>query len=187
MPASTLAIDINLYISSDATSITITDDTQNWGTDGIDKSNILVATLEIYDDELYTTLLHTEDIVDILGVDGSVEIDISDFDTPTETGTTLPNGVYGYKLYYTHNVVGFDSPVVKTDGVFFSTRLLEQGINDDLLELLTGVQAYNYKMDFPKLEELRRRDNILFAIEAAEFLSQIDNVKTLIDFSERLE
>ena len=186
MAKSDLVIDINLYISSDATSITITDDTQAWGTDGIDKSNILVATLEIYDDELYTTLLHTEDVVDILGVDGSVEIDIADF-SESSPGTELPNGVYGYKLSYTHNVVGFDSPVTKDDGVFFSTRLLEQGINDDLLDLLTGVQAYNYKMDFPKLEELRRRDNILFAIEAAEFLSQIDNVKSLIDFSERLE
>ena len=174
-------IDVKFSISSDAKSITIEDDT-SWSEE--DKGNITSATLVItdIDDEEIASL--TDDYTD-----GAVTYPDPTFSNTLDdewTGLTteyLPDGIYKYVLHY----LGDEIDLSKTDGVFYSTRIVEENINKDLLTFLTGVQAYNYKMDYPLLEEIRRRDNILYAITNAEFLSETDNVINLLDLLKRLE
>lgn len=168
-------VDLNFYIASDATTVTVSDNTQNWGDGGIDKSNITATEIIISDND-DTVLITLTDTV----TDAAIEIDIED-DIPS-LGTELPDGIYKFSATYTHA-----TGTLEATGYFFSTRLLEQNINDDLLDLLTGVQAYNAKIDYEGLERLRRRDNVIFAIEAAEYLSQLENVETLIEFAKKLE
>jgi len=182
-------IDVKFSISPDAKSITIEDDTTGWGgSSGIDKSDITGVTLTITDNsETPVTLV---ELTDNYPVDGAVSY-------PVETGNTLqdedewdglstdylPDGVYNYTLEYTYST----GSLKKDDGVFYSTRIIEGNINKDLLDFITGVQAFNRKLNFPKLEEIRRRDNLLFAVESAEFLSEKENVEDLISLIQRLE
>ena len=172
-------IDIKFKISSDAKSISIEDDT-TWSEEL--KSNITSATLVITDIDGEPIASLTDDYTD-----GAVTYPVSS-DTLNEEWTGLskeylPDGIYKYVLHY----IGDGIDLSKEDGVFYSTKIVESNIDTDLLTFLTGVQAYNYKMDYPLLEEIRRRDNILFAVNNAEFLSEETNVTNLLDLLKRLE
>lgn len=171
-------IDIKVSISSDATVLTIEDDTIGWGT--IAKDDITASELNIYSDAAHTDLIKQ---ITTLLTENSVEIDFDTDEDFQTLGTYLPDGVYYYDLTYTYAT----GTLTKDDGVFYSTKIVEGNIDDDLLTFLTGVQAYNYKMEYPLLEEIRRRSNILDAINDAEFLSEIDNVENLLSLLQRLE
>jgi hypothetical protein len=180
-------IDVKFSISPDAKSITIEDDTTGWGgSSGIDKSDITGVTLTITDNsETPVTLV---ELTDNYPVDGGVSYPIDTNNTLQDEWTGLstdylPDGVYNYTLEYTYST----GSLTKNDGVFYSTRIIEGNINKDLLDFITGVQAFNRKLNFPKLEEIRRRDNLLFAVESAEFLSEKENVEDLISLIKRLE
>ena len=182
-------IDVKFSISPDSKNIIIEDDTTGWG--DVAKTNVTAVSLKFY-----TDLAHTDEVAEVTTLLPVTSKEI-DFTSTTdevslafiaEYGTYLPDGVYYYTLSYTQDAGGDStSPLTKDDGVFYNTRVVEGNINSDLLDFLTGVQAYNYKMEYPKLEEIRRRDNILFAIESAEFLSEIDNVENLLSLLQRLE
>lgn len=182
-----LIVDIKVSISSDAKKLVIEDDSTGWGTPArtdIDSSLLVFYTDEAHTDEIgrTTALLPTvSDEIDFNSTDGGDTLSQAFI---TEFGSYLPDGLIYYEVEYFDGAVSQGS---KTDGVIYSTRIIEGNINSDLLDFLTGIKAYNYRMNFPRLEEIRRRDNILFAIESAEFLSEAENVENLIDFLERLE
>lgn len=179
-------IDVKFSISSDAKSITIEDDT-SWS-ESTDKDDVTSVILEITDNKgnsiAYLTDDYTKGAITYPNPSSSETLD------EVWTGLTtdyLPDGIYKYELQYISDTVENPFVYIKEDGVFYSTRIVEENINKDLLTFLTGVQAYNYKMDYPLLEEIRRRDNILYAITNAEFLSETDNVINLLDLLKRLE
>jgi len=180
-------IDVKFSISPDAKSITIEDDTTGWGgTSGIDKSDITGTSLVITDNS--DTPITIVNLDDNYPVDGAVTYPVNSENELQDEwdglGTNyLPDGVYNYTLEYTYS----EGTLTKSDGVFYSTRIIEGNINKDLLDFITGVQAFNRKLNFPKLEEIRRRDNLLFAVESAEFLSEKENVEDLIALIQRLE
>lgn len=176
-------IDIKFKISPDAKSITIEDDTA-W--DEELQSNITSTTLVITDNSDVPVIIanltdnYADGAVTYPAIDSSNTLDDEWTGLTTEY---LPDGIYKYELHY----LGSGIDLSKLDGVFYSTKIIEGNINKDLLTFLTGVQAYNYKMDYPLLEEIRRRDNILFAINDAEFLSEENNVTNLLNLLKRLE
>lgn len=174
-----LKIDLQFRISSDALTLNIYDDSIGWG-EGGDPIRTDIDSVEIilydYNDTILATITDNP-------LDSFIELSVVDDLGYTTDG--LPNGIYKYKVTYSSTTPSWTQ--VKADGRFYSTTLLEQHINDDLLDVLVGIQAYNYRLDYPKLEEIRRRDNILFALNTAEYLADEENVLGLISYLERVE
>jgi len=176
-------IDIDVSISSDSKTMVVSDDTQNWGDSSIEKVNITVVDINLYSDSAKTTLV--VQITDNIVTGGSKTLVIED---DTELGTEqLPDGVYYYTISYTQDTGGGTNPLTKSDGVVYSTKIVEYNINDDLLDILQNSYTYKELVTFPKLEEVRRRSNILDAVNDAEFLSEIENVENLLSLLQRLE
>ena len=170
-------IDIKVSITPDSEVMIVEDDTLGWGTP--DAADITAVEVNIYTDVLKTDLV--VQITDNIVTGAAVELIIA---TDTLLGTEqLADGVYYYDMTYTYAT----GTLTKEDGIFYNTRVVEGNINDDLLDFIIGAQAYNYKAKFPKLEEIRRRDNILFAVESAEYKSETQNVENLLSLIQRLE
>jgi len=175
-----LIIDVDFSVSSDAGTLTMRDDSTGWGEGGDpEKADIDVFSLDVKDSD-GVSLLAAPKTDNILN--DAVEFDaVDDFGFPS---TGMPNGIYRYTVTYTYT----GGPWTQTkNGTFYVTTQLEQNINTDLYNLLTGVKAFNYNLDFNKLEEIRRRDNLMYAVNVAEYLSDETTVTELIDYLERIE
>lgn len=182
-----LEVDVKFSISPDSKSIVIEDDSTGWGTPA--RTDIDSVSLKIFNDAEHTDPVGGLEITTLLPtvskeIDFTSTTDAVSLAFIAEYGSYLPDGVYYYEVEYFDGGVSQGS---KDDGVFYSTRVIESNINTDLLELLTAVGSFERAMDYGKLENIRRRDNILFAVESAEFLSEAENVETLIAFLQRLE
>jgi len=174
------SIDINVSITPDAKKITISDNTPDWGTGGIYKDDITSLTIIVFDTDGITELINSnQDIVNT----ASLEVIVSDLNTEDE----LPDGVYPYSLSYAYDTGSETGTLTLNDVSFVNTAEVERNIDHDLLDVLVGLQAYNFRMDYSRLEEIRRRDNILFAVNSADFISEAENAKALLHFLKRLE
>lgn len=174
------SIDINVSITPDAGKITISDNTPDWGTGGIYKDDINSLSIIVFDTDGTTELVNSNhDIVNV----SSLELVAADLGV----GDELPDGVYSYSLSYDYNTGSETGTLVLNGAAFVNTAEVERNIDHDLLDVLVGLQAYNFRMDYSRLEEIRRRDNILFAVNSADFISEAENAKTLLQFLKRLE
>lgn len=173
------SIDINVSITPDAKKITISDSTPDWGGDGIFREDVTAVNFIIYDVDGATELINSnQNIVNV----ASLEVLSSDLGLEK-----LSDGVYTYELFYDYNTGTETGTLTLTEAAFVNTAEVERNINNDLLDVLVGLQAYNFRMNYSRMEEIRRRDNILFAVESANFVSQTENAKTLLQFLKRLE
>ena len=173
-----LQIDLDIRISGDASELYILDDSIEWGEDGTpDKVDIDNSIIIIKDVDGVTLLTINYPIV---AIDNTIVVE------PSDLGMTdvIEDAVYKYT--YTLEDTGAGWSQTK-NGEFVIYRNVEQNIHTDLLTELNKFKAYNEKIDYEVLTEIRRRSNLLNGIKSAEFYAETDNIENIIDYLKILE
>ena len=173
-----LQIDLDIRISGDSTELYIIDNSIGWGEDGtpnkvdIDNSVIIIKDK---DDNVLLTINYP-----IVAIDNTLVVEPSDLGM----SDTIEDAIYKYT--YTLEDTGAAWSQTK-NGEFVVYKTLERNIHSDLLEELNKFKAYNEKIDYEVLTEIRRRSNLLNGIKSAEFYAETDNIQNILDYLKILE
>lgn len=170
-----LISDLSLKIASDSSRLYVTDNSYGWGTDGdAEKADVTGTSVTITNTVLSINYTFTDNVVT-----GVIEISASDLGF---SDGKIDDAIYDF-VYSITATPTVDDKI----GKFVSYRSIEGNINHDLLAELNSGKSYDDVLDLQIVTDIRRRDNLLFALQSAEYFSDVDNIENLISLLENLE
>lgn len=174
-----LISDLSLKIASDSSRLYVTDNSYGWGTDGdAEKADVTGTSVTITNTVLGINKTFTYGASDNL-VTNVIEISASELGF---SDGKIDDAIYDF-VYSITAIPTVDDKI----GKFVSYRSIEGNINHDLLEELNSGKSYDDVLDLQIVTDIRRRDNLLFALQSAEYFSDVDNIENLISLLENLE